>query len=73
MTWQLWCAHTTMPIEETRASCDYDLTKITQDQAETIAAELAAPIGHSTPHGSPGSPTPIRSMEAHPFVGTQPG
>jgi hypothetical protein len=32
-----------MLVEEARASCDYDLTPISRDQAESVAAGLAAP------------------------------
>jgi hypothetical protein len=43
MTWQLWWEHTAMLVEEARASCGYDLTTISRDQAESITAGLAAP------------------------------
>jgi len=32
-----------MLVEDARASCDYNLTPISRDQAESIAAGLAAP------------------------------
>ena len=43
LTWRLWWAHTTMLIEEARASCDYDLAEISHEKAGQLAAEIAAP------------------------------
>ena len=42
MTWQLWWQHTTMHVEEAHGGCDYDLAKISREQAGQIAAERAS-------------------------------
>ena len=42
MTWRLWWEHTAMLVEDARGSCDWDLTETSRDDAQAIAAELAA-------------------------------
>ena len=42
LTWRLWWEHTPMLVDDARGNCDYDLAEISRDEAEQIAAELAA-------------------------------
>ena len=42
LTWRLWREHTTLLIQDARASCDYDLAEISRAEAREIAAGLAA-------------------------------
>jgi hypothetical protein len=42
MTWRLWWEHTTKLVEEAHGGCDDDLEEVSRDEAEQIAADLAA-------------------------------
>ena len=41
ITWQLWWQHTPMLVDDQRGSCSEDITEISREEAEQIAAELA--------------------------------
>ena len=42
MTWQLWWQHTPMLLDDQRGTCVEDIAEISREEAEQIAAELAA-------------------------------
>jgi hypothetical protein len=42
MTWQLWWQHTPMLVDDQRGNCTEDIAEISREEAEQIAAELAA-------------------------------
>ena len=42
LTWRLWWKHTPMLVDDRRGNCEWDITRISRQQAEQIAAGLAA-------------------------------
>jgi hypothetical protein len=42
LTWRLSWIFTPMLVDDQRGNCDYDITPVSQQDAEQIAAELAA-------------------------------
>jgi hypothetical protein len=60
LTWRLCWQHTAMLIDDRRGNCVWDISGISRQQAEQIAAGLAA--RHWPPDAArmPGSPRPTR-------------